>query len=162
MTPVSNTTAAAPIAPPPTGATGVPASGATSNGPAVPPCSKGSTPTDALGLMMATVERMSSESMEATENEIRTSQKKLDKALDEYLDKIAEAIAAAKRAAEQARKKKKKSGWGKFTGSVGLRLRQICRGHHGLHEGFDRGTLRSGIQSRHEHQESRSSAVCGY
>lgn len=70
------------------------------------PLLTGTDPTDLLAMIMAAVERMSSDSIDQTEKQIRADQKKLEKALNDYLDKIAASIAAAKKA-----KKKKKGGF---------------------------------------------------
>ena len=57
-----------------------------------PPLLAGADPTDALGMMLAAVERMSSDSLNATEDRIRRNHQKLDKAVDKFLDQIAEAL----------------------------------------------------------------------
>jgi hypothetical protein len=65
------------------------------------PSSLGMEPRDALGQMLAMMERMGQLSTEHTEQRIRDNQKQARQAFQDFLRKLAESIEAAKRAAEE-------------------------------------------------------------
>ncbi len=65
------------------------------------PSTLGPEPRDALGQMLAMMERMGHLSTEHTEQRIRENQKQARQCLQDFLRKVAESIEAAKRAAEE-------------------------------------------------------------